>query len=168
MDAGIQSALFMIWALFWMLALSLMMVHPMFRATRVHIRRSLRLNLNRWRVGQKLLHARMLLFRERLLVRMGKTLLWLARGLQKKTPFPLWVRLPVRLSGRIAFFYLFFHLLLRQSMHWQDFLICLLVWEILDATEWAWKRRKRRLQGSPSAGGEASRTKPVQEQRVEP
>ncbi len=162
MDAGTQSALFMIWALFWMLALSLIMVHPMFRATRVQIRRALRLNLNHWRVAQTRLRARMLLFRGYLFVRLDKALLWLARCLQKEKAHPLWIRLSVHLAGRIAFFYLFFHLLLRQ-----DFLICLLVWQTLHTIEWAWKRRKRRLRGILSTG-EASRIKPVQEQRADP
>ena len=161
MDAGTQSALLIVWALFWMLTLSLMMVHPMFRATRVQIRQSLRLNLNRRRVAQSGLRARMLLFRGRLFVRLSRAILWLARCLQRETSFPLWIRLPTRMSVRSAFFYLFFHLLLRQSMNWQDFLVYFLVWETLDAIERAWKRRTQRRQGIPLAA-EASRIKPTQ------
>jgi hypothetical protein len=167
MDAGTQSALLIVWALFWMLTLSLMMVHPMFRTTRIQLRRSLRLYLNRKRVAQSRLRARMLLFRGHLFVGLSRAILWLERCLQKETSPPLWIRLSVRLSIRSAFFYLFFHLLLRQSMNWQDVLIGLLVWETLDTIERAWKRRKQRRQGIPSTG-DASRIKPTQEQRAEP
>jgi hypothetical protein len=166
MDAGTQSALLMIWALFWMLVLSLMMVHPMFRATRIQIRRSLRQNLSRWNTTRQLLRARMLRFRGRFLVRVGKTLLWMAHGLEKRESRPTWLRLLIRLPGRLLYIYLFFHLLFRQPLTWPEVLSYVLGMEVLDALHNAWKRRKQRLQGSMP--GSSSTMKPAEEQRAEP
>ncbi|MCW3100400.1 MAG: hypothetical protein JWL77_6018 [Chthonomonadaceae bacterium] len=166
MEAGTQSALLLIWALFWMLVLSLMMVHPMFRMTRVQIRRSLRLNLNRWSVTRQRMRGRMLLYRGRFRIRLGKSMLWLARYLKKETSPPFWIRFPAHLLGRLVWFYLFMHLLLRQSMTWQNVLGCLALWEVMDVVERWWKRRKQRLQ-EINAGG-ASPVKPAQEQRAKP
>jgi hypothetical protein len=166
MEAGTQSALLLIWTLFWMLVLSLMMVHPMFRTTRIQIRRSLRLNLNHWQVARQRMRGRMLLYRGRFRRRLGKSLLWLARCLKKETSPPFWVRFPAHLLGRLVWYYLCVHLLLRQPMTWQNVLGCLALWEVMDVVERWWKRRKQRLQGTNA--GDTSTVKPSQEQRAEP
>jgi len=166
MEAGTQSALIMIWALFWMLALSLMMVHPMFRATRVQIRRSLRLNLNRWRTAQQRMRARMLRVRGRLLIKMGRSLLWLARQLEQKSSSPFWMRALVNLSFHTLFMYLFWHLICRQPMTWAYFFGYLsAVWTMDGVKAWR-KRRKQRAQETPPT--DSSSLKPAEAQRAEP
>ena len=166
MEAGTQSVFLVVWALFWMLALSLTMVHPMFRATRIQIRRSLRLKLNRWRMMRHRMRGRMLRCQGYCLIRVSKAFLWLARCLEKGVSPPFWVRLPMRLSGRSLFLYLAFHVVGRQPLTWQDMLIYLTMMEALDALHNGWKRRKQRLQETDS--GDGSSIKPAQEQRAKP
>jgi len=161
MEAGTQSVLILIWALFWMLVLTLMMVHPMFRPARVQLRRSLRLNLNRWNIVRNRIRGRLLRLKGHLLRRLGRALLWLARCLSKEAAAPLWIRLPLRLLGRISIFYLIMHLLFRQAMDAPNVLLYLTVWAALDVEKW-WKRRKLRLQGTEA--GTNPPVKPAQEQ----
>jgi hypothetical protein len=166
MEAGTQSALLIIWVLFWMLTLSLLIVHPMFRPTRIQIRRSLRLSLHRGRTMRNRMRGRMLRCRGLFKLGLGRTLLWLARRLQNETPPPPWLRLPMRLGKHLVFFYLVVHLLFRQPMDWPTVLTFLGVWEMLDAIEGWWKRRRKRLQAAGSGGD--STVKSVCEPHVEP
>ena len=165
MEAGTQSALIMIWALFWMLVLSLMMVHPMFRATRIQIRRSLRLNLNRWRVVQHQIQSRMLRLRGRFLIRLGKSLLWLARPLAEGSSPPFWVRFLLNQAFNLIFMYLLWHLLFRKPMNWSYVIGFLGTSWTTDGVKAWWKRRKQRSETPPA---DNAAIKPAQEQRAEP
>lgn len=154
MDSGTQAALLIVWALFWMLTLTVMMVHPMFRSTRIQIRRSLRLNLNRWNAMQQLL-------RGRLLLRLGRTLLWLARRVEQLSAAPYWVRLLLRVANGTVLVYLFWHLVFRQPMSW-EFLLGFLMGELGMQGVKAWRQRKKqRLQATTS--GENTPIKSVRE-----
>ncbi len=173
MEAGTQSALLIIWVLFWMLALSLLTVHPMFRRTRIQIRRSLRLSLQRGRTTRSRMRGRMLRCRGLFKLGLGKTLLWMARGLERRldcmekgTTPPLWVRLPMRLVGNTVYFYLFVHVLFRQHITWLNVLAYLAFSEATQPVFAWWKRRKK--SGPETISDETPGDKPGCEQRVEP
>lgn len=155
MEAGTQSALLIVWGLFWMLALTVVLAHPLFRPNRMQIRRTLRLNLNRW-------HALQHRIRGHILLRLGKALLWLAHRLEQKTSPPLWLRLLFKLIFDLGFIYLFWHLLFHQPMNWSIFLGMLLGdLSVEGARAWR-KRKKQRLLETSS--GESAAIKSVQEQ----
>ena len=116
MEAGTQSALIIVWVLFWMLTLSLMIVHPMFRLTRIQIRRSVRLNLNRWRTVRQRLRIQRLHGQDYCRIRFGKALLWLADRVEHGASPPFWVRLVMNLFFHFIFMYVFWHLICRQPI----------------------------------------------------
>ena len=143
MEAGTQSVLILLWAMFWMLVLSLMMVHPMLRTMRVQIRSSLRLYTHNWRATQHRMKAH---FR----VRLGKTLLWLIRGLEHRSSSPLWMRFAIKQVFNLVFMYLMWRLISREPLHWTYVLgFFAMNWTTDGIITW-WKRRKQRLRGTPS------------------
>lgn len=139
MDAGTQSAVLIVWALLWMLSLSLMMVHPLFGPTRNQIRRSVRLRLHRWRTARRLLQYKIVLWLLR--VRERRT----QRAEQSRPPTPLWLRFLVGLLSHF-FLYVFWHLICRQPITWTYVFGYLVAgWTIDGVKLWA-KRRKERLE----------------------
>ncbi len=166
MGVGTQSILLIVWGLSWMLALSMVMVHPSFRRTRIQIRRSLRLHLNCWQTAQKRLRGRLKRFQGLLLIGLGKTMLWLAERLERRESPPLWIRIPLRFLGNLLWFYLFYHLIGHEKMTWQATLAYLVFSEVLDAARNAWKRRKQRLRATEPANPMLAR--PTGEQQMEP
>lgn len=154
MEAATQSALLMIWALFWMLALSLLMVHPTFRTTRIRIRRSLRGRINRWRTTRHRVRHHLVRCRTLVCLGLAMALVALAGFLRAKETAPPWRRLLIRLSGRCISGYLFVRLVFGQEPGWKDVLIYLMIMETLDALHNGWRRRRQRLQTAPS--GESS------------
>lgn len=165
MEAGAQSALLIIWVLFWMLALSLLIVHPMFRPTRVQIRRSLRLSLHRRRAAQARLRGRTLRIQGFLNIRLGKGLLWLAECLEKGVSPPRPIRFLMGLLGNLVYCYVFIHLIFRETLTWQYVLAFLAITYAFEGVKTWWKRRKQRIQETTSGADPA--VKPSAEQRAE-
>ena len=165
MEPGTQSALIIVWVLFWMLTLSLMMVHPMFRPARIQIRRSLRMNLNRWRIVQQKLRIQRFRAQGYCRIRFGKALLWLADRVENSESPPFWVRCVTNLLFNFIFMYVFWHLICRQPMTWSYVVGYLTAsWGFDGVKLWS-KRRKQQIPEKHPV--ETSPVKPANEQGAE-